>query len=340
MSHRGSAQTQPSAVLEAQPSEAILAVVVITRNEAEHIRDCLDSVAGIATDFADAPTVLVDSDSTDETIAIAKLFPVTIYRYRAAVLSAAAGRRIGFQKVQARYVLFVDGDCCIEPEWVKRAVGVMESSPSVAVISGRRREVPKRGCPLTWSETRPPSVEYGIGGNALYRSEVLHKVGNFNPFLPALEEMELQGRIQAAGYQLVITPEVMFTHYTYPNESLPYLKHLWCSGRTRAVGQLLRLAVEQGRLGFYMLRFNRYLLVLAYLLALGLCAYLDGLLGVAVWIELGGIAFLWLVLQRRSVNSAAYLVALWLTGALGIVYAIWKNVPAPELFTPQVDKIT
>lgn len=315
-------------------AEPLLAIVVITRNEAKHIRACLDAVLQVVAHFAGSPVVLVDSDSSDETVAIAARYPLTVYRYRGPVLTAAAGRRIGFEKVSARYVLFLDGDCRVDAAWVKQAVGILEASPEVAVISGRRRELHESG-----ARSASSSDDYYIGGNALFRADALRAVGNFNPFLPALEELELQGRMHAAGYRLVLTPEVMFTHHTYRQESMSSLLHLIRRGRTTAIGHLLRLSVRQGRLAAYLRQFNRYLLMLLYMIALAPVALVGRLAGVAAWGGVGTLAFVYLVVRRRSIKSAAYLIALWVTGALGILRSFGQTLPAPELFAPQIEKV-
>lgn len=324
----------------ASAREPLVGVVVISRNEERHIEACLRSVLDTLRDWPTTPVVLVDSNSTDDTVAIAQRFPITIYRYRAVVFTAAAGRRIGFERIRAKYVLFVDGDCCIEAPWLMRAIEAMESSPRAAVIYGARRDAFNEG-PVRSREPAPD--DYGLGGNALYRAAVLREVDGFNPFIVAEEEGELLGRIQAAGYHAVRVPEVMLTHHTVPKDTVSGVLRRQRRGLGRGRGQVLRLAIEQGLFLYHAHRFNRYLLTLAYLAA-GLASAVAGALLVQpwvplLWLSLGVLAFAWLWFRRGSLRSASWIASDWLLVAAGIVGDFVRRPPRPERFDPLVERV-
>jgi glycosyltransferase involved in cell wall biosynthesis len=322
--------------------EPILAVVVITRNEALHIGACLESISQAIAAFPEAPVVVVDSNSNDDTIAVATRYPVTVYQYRAPLLTAAAGRRIGFEKVRAQYVLFVDGDCCIEAGWVKVAVELMNESPDVAVIYGTRREV-FEGVSPDFRSAGPAPEEYGLGGNALYRSKSLRQAGGFNPFLISREEEELLGRLQALGYRDLQIHELMVTHHTIPKDTVQGFIRRRRRGMTWGIGQVLRLNLGRKQFAHYLLQYNRYILTFLYLvsgIALGVVGVLLNQPSFPiVWLLVGATAFILLWMKRRSMRSAIYLVVYWLIMAIGMVVGFLKTPKPLDSFTPLVERI-
>ena len=118
-----------------------LGIVTIGRNEGERLRRCLSSVVG-----RDLPVVYVDSNSTDESIELARSFGVEVVELdRSRSFTAARARNAGFERLgqiapDVEYVQVVDGDCEVMADWLDRARAVLEERPDVAVVFGRRRE--------------------------------------------------------------------------------------------------------------------------------------------------------------------------------------------------------
>jgi glycosyltransferase involved in cell wall biosynthesis len=319
-----------------------LSVVVIARNEERHIGQCLDALMHALQSMPGTPVILVDSGSTDRTVEIASAYPVEIYSYAGPVYSAAAGRRVGFERTDTRYVLFVDGDCCIEPGWIEVALRQLEHDQSAAVVYGARREV-FEGTTGEAAAAAPAAKEYGLGGNALYRAGVLRSAGGFNPYLKAGEEAELLGRIVALGYHPVATPEVMFTHYTLPKSSVVGFTERLRRGLARGLGQTLRLGIRQGLFIYHARRLNRYLITLAYLSA-GILALLASLVSrdatwFAAWTAAGLAAFALLCWKRRSVRGATYIVADWICIAVHLPLDFLRAPPDPRHFAPVVEHL-
>lgn len=193
-----------------------LGVVAIGRNEGERLRRCLASIQGRA-----PVVVYVDSDSTDDSIALAESFGAHVERLDTSVpFSAGRARNEGLRRLleidpSLRYVQFVDGDCEIVHGWLEIARETLEGDPSLAVVCGRRRErFPERSvynllCDIEWDE------ELGevdsCGGDSMMRIEAFLRAGRFGS-LVAGEEPELCIRIRALGYRVVRLPEEMTLH--------------------------------------------------------------------------------------------------------------------------------
>lgn len=120
-----------------------LSVVVVTRNEADNIEDCLDSVIELCRDGPPFEILLVDSNSTDETVQLATEFPATVLRIPDDDLaSPGAGRYVGTKHARGAYILFVDGDISVENGWLDDALDLVQR-PSTAGVTGHLNQVPR-----------------------------------------------------------------------------------------------------------------------------------------------------------------------------------------------------
>lgn len=184
-----------------------LAAIVIGRNEGERFRRCLDSLVGKAN-----PIVYVDSGSTDGSIEYARSLGVEVLDLDASIaFTAARARNGGFDRVNelapdVERVMFVDGDCEVDPDWLPAAERFLDEHAGYAVVCGRRRErypeatVYNYLCDVEWNT--PVGDARSCGGDALMRAEAFNAVGGFNPGLIAGEEPELCVRLRGAGWKI------------------------------------------------------------------------------------------------------------------------------------------
>ncbi|PYT38783.1 MAG: hypothetical protein DMG45_22345, partial [Acidobacteria bacterium] len=207
-----------------------LSIVLITKNQAWNIPRLIGSVLQATSLFPSREIVLVDSNSTDETVKFASRYPINVVRLRPGQrLSPAAGRYIGYKRTRGEFVLFLDGDMELLQGWLGQALQVMrEISKAGVMLSSRVIELPPSGASV------PPSpapithgaipkevsrVSFVVGGAALYRRSVLEQVGTFNPFLYSDEEPELYLRIRHAGYRVLQLDFPIVRHYSQPQET-------------------------------------------------------------------------------------------------------------------------
>ncbi|MDR2442425.1 MAG: glycosyltransferase, partial [Deltaproteobacteria bacterium] len=92
-------------------SSPSLDVIILTKNEAKNIQDCLKSFEG------SFRAIVIDDDSQDETVALAKALGAEVY-YRL-LDSFAAQRNFALTKSQADWVFFLDADERFTPELIK-----------------------------------------------------------------------------------------------------------------------------------------------------------------------------------------------------------------------------
>jgi GT2 family glycosyltransferase len=191
-----------------------VAVVVIGRNEGERLRACLASV--LAMDYPrDLLDILyVDSASTDNSVRLAQSLGVRTIALDGPT-TAARARNAGWTRTSAPFVLFLDGDTLLHPDFVRNNIDRFDD-PSIAGVFGDRREMHTAGSlynalfDLDWN-TQPGFSLY-FGGDALVRREALDAVDGYDERLIAGEEPEMCRRMRERDYRILHVAEPMTRH--------------------------------------------------------------------------------------------------------------------------------
>lgn len=178
--------------------------VVIGRNEGARLLACLASLTGLRR------VVYVDSGSTDGSVAAANAAGAEVVALDLSTpFTAARARNAGLARLAddpPDFVQFLDGDCVLQPGWLKAARAGFDTHPAAAVICGRRRErfphrsIYNRLIDAEWDT--PIGKATACGGDALMRFAAVQKVGGYDPFLIAGEEPDLCLRLRRAGGEI------------------------------------------------------------------------------------------------------------------------------------------
>jgi glycosyltransferase involved in cell wall biosynthesis len=193
-----------------------LSVVIIGRNEGPRLVRCIDSTRSIRGVDGQIETIYVDSGSTDGSRERAAEMGVKVVPLASARPSAAQGRNAGWKIAAADYVLFLDGDTILDPDYPRLALEAASRDHEIAAVWGSRREIHpeqsvyNRVLDLDWIFA-PGFTDY-CGGDVLMRRSVLDEVGGYDPELIAGEEPELCRRIRAKGYKILHVDAQMTGH--------------------------------------------------------------------------------------------------------------------------------
>ncbi len=171
---------------------AKLSLCMIVRDEEETLARCLDCAKGIADEI-----VIVDTGSTDGTVAIAKEYTDKVYSFEW-IDDFAAARNFSFSKATMDYVMWLDADDCIdEKDRAELSKLVQELDGSVDVVmmlynvafdefgnptmSYYRERILKRGEESRWfGEVHEAIAPYG---NTIYKDIAIRhdKIREGNP---------------------------------------------------------------------------------------------------------------------------------------------------------------
>lgn len=195
----------------------ICGAVVIGRNEGDRLIACLDSLLRNLDCI-----VYVDSGSSDESLLKATELGVDCISLDLSIpFTAARARNAGASHLLKKYpslmyIQFVDGDCEVQPNWVKSAMNYLDHELEYAAVCGRRREIyPDKSiynllCDIEWNT--PVGDAMTCGGDALLRVSAFFQVNGYRGDLIAGEEPEICFRLREQGWKIFRLDEEMTLH--------------------------------------------------------------------------------------------------------------------------------
>jgi GT2 family glycosyltransferase len=196
--------------------EPALSIVVIGRNEGQRLTRCLESVSRIHGIAGKLDLIYVDSASYDGSPQAACQLGAQVIVLREGRTTAARGRNAGWQRAPNPYILFLDGDTIVNPDFPQAALNILKADPAIAAVWGHRRELRpehslyNRVLDLDW--IYPPGVSDFCGGDVLMRRTALAEVEGYDPDLIAGEEPELCRRLRTRGYRILHIDSAMTGH--------------------------------------------------------------------------------------------------------------------------------
>jgi glycosyltransferase involved in cell wall biosynthesis len=228
----------------AKQIELGLSVVIIGRNEAAHLSECIQAAiqAGKKTKRR-FEVIYVDSASTDDSIAIASRYPISVIRISPGEWRcAAAGRAIGARFASGKYVAFIDGDMVCDPLWFKSALTYFNDRyGKVGAVTGKRLDIDvSNGSIYSVKQNYDNVVDLKrFSGAVMISYSAIKASGGYDPYLISLEERELAGRIKDTGFRVIGVPHAMVEHYGHVPGISETLRRKNC-GYVIGLGQYVR----------------------------------------------------------------------------------------------------
>ena len=181
--------------------------------------------------------VIVDNDSSDNTLSLAMEFAKKT-DIKTLVTSSKGGlgatRQIAVDNAEGDYIVWVDDDLVLSKDFVKNQVKFMEENPNLGAAKGVRIHVSNPTTifsidtysSLLASRIQNPKI-IGTGG-AIFRLKALKSVGGFDVRIKgAGEDIDVSRRIRESGWTLA------FNHSAkdYKKDPPATLKALWKKNR-------------------------------------------------------------------------------------------------------------
>ncbi|GAB7040090.1 MULTISPECIES: glycosyltransferase family 2 protein [Catenuloplanes] len=176
----------------------------------------------------EAPVILVDNASEDGTAEAVSAALPHVHVVRSAVNLGAAGRNVGAELAETRFVAFADDDSYWEAGSLGKAAALLDAHPRAALLTGQvlvgadGRADPisaaMEAAPLgTPTDLPGPSVLGFLACAAVVRRDAFLAVGGFNPTLHVYgEEALLAMDLAAAGWGLAYVPALTVRHLPLP----------------------------------------------------------------------------------------------------------------------------
>ena len=191
-----------------------VSIIVPCYKLGKYLPEALDSV--LAQDYADWECIIVNDGSPDGTAATAALYCASDTRFKSldqengGVIRA---RNKGVAASSGKYLLFLDADDMLFPDYIGKAVSAMEADPSLLIVSG---PVEQFGDASGVIEIPPFSKDTMLARNSLHVSSMIRRAdfdraGGFNPEMAAgLEDWDLfLGILEKDGGVLMLDSPVL-----------------------------------------------------------------------------------------------------------------------------------
>lgn len=324
----GQGMTQALQSHQSTLGQANVDAVVIGRNEGARLVACLRSLGGQV-----RRVVYVDSGSTDGSVAAAKDLGAEVVALDMGLpFTAARARNAGVACLSGDgFVLFLDGDCQLQPGFVAAALAAFADHPAAAVVCGRRRElypeasIYNRLCDREWDT--PIGLAKACGGDALMWLEAVQAVGGYREDLIAGEEPELCLRLRRAGGEVWRVPAEMTLHDAAMTQFGQWFRRSQRAGHAFAEGAALHGAGPERH---WVAETRRALL---WGLGVPLAAVLAGLahpaggLILMLWpLQMARLAWRWRDQGKAGAEAAFFTVLGKIPEAIGVVSYHWNRL--------------
>ena len=252
---------------EKESSNIWLSVVVIGRNEAKKLPQLFDLLPA----SSDLEWLYIDSGSTDGSPELAfNRGARVIVLDDLSVYSPATGRSVGTMEAKGRWVLYLDGDMVLSEQFktfieklrqkeaeIPAATAGFVGHTTNCYADDEGNAVSRRENVVFSRQEAGPDDAWGKavgyhGGAVLYRRSAVLEVGNWNPALSQLEEIELLSRIKANGKKVRAVDLPMVEHHTpfLSSKEKLLLNFLpaWQEKKLYGAGQVVAARLREGNL--------------------------------------------------------------------------------------------
>ena len=217
-----------------------ISVVLVTRNEAPFIIECIQSIEKQFVSKDNWELILVDGMSQDNTVSIAKDYLRKNADYQYAIFNnpdkyLAFGWNIGIREAKGDYIIRPDAHAILYPGYIRSGVKILKEKSGVGIVGGQLVTLAKN----FWGDINKEALSSPVGvGNSsfrtgaasgykdtavygIYRKKVFGDVGLFNEKLVKHQDTEFHARILKAGWKIWMDIKMKAGYYC--RDSLPKL---------------------------------------------------------------------------------------------------------------------
>ena len=238
-----------------------VSVVVGIRNEEKFIEECIDSLLHLDYPQASYEVIIVDGMSTDKTRDIVQKYPVRLLLNERK--NVAAARNLGVVNARGDLVAFTDGDCKVDPGWLKTLVSelinapedvacvggpnlIFDTDPVFGRVVGHAQEtfLGSGGSAQSKNSTKKHYVSSLPNCNALYKKNTILEAGYFDERFVVGQDGDLNYRINKIGHKFLYIPEAKVLHHrrgTFKSFSVRMFKYgMWMAELFKKHGEFVR----------------------------------------------------------------------------------------------------
>ncbi len=239
---------------------ATTCIIIVNYNGGSLLANCIDSVRKHTTNHH---IILVDNDSRDKSLSLVEPGPDLQILKLPFNVGFARANNIGIRASSLRYVVLLNSDTVVTPQWLEKLIATADQSPDIGVVTPKllRPGSPpiidstghlyqyQTGLAVDRGSEDPDSGQYDrftelpscCFACALVKREVFERVGLLDEkmFL-YFEDVDFGIRARIAGWRVVYCPESLVYHYRGGSTPKAHGRHR--EGTSRAY--LLRILLK------------------------------------------------------------------------------------------------
>lgn len=209
----------------------MITVGLCVRNSAETIMDAIESVADQDYSSDQLEIIIVDGDSKDETLDMARKsiaktdIPCRIFSDEGRGLGAA--RQIVVDQARGRYVVYIGSDCILRRDFLRKQVEFMEKNSHVCSATPEMEYHIQKSL-VANVQNLLFSVSPNASNGTIFRTEALRSVDGFDVRIKgASEDRDITLKFKRAGFKIALNPQAKFRHGREETLSDVYLRYSW-----------------------------------------------------------------------------------------------------------------
>jgi len=203
----------------------LVSVIIVNFNGKKHLEKCLDSLIKI--DYQNYEVVLVDNNSTDESVEfVKKEYPsITIIKLNANY-GFAEPNNIGAKNAKGDFFLFLNNDTVVNPNFISVMVNQLKKDSKIAICqslllkpngnvdsSGDFIDTLGRSYSSKEKVSEVKKILNARGASMMVRKDAFWDLGGFDKhFFVSFEDVDLGWRAWIWGYKVVLLPDSIVYH--------------------------------------------------------------------------------------------------------------------------------
>lgn len=199
-------------------SQPLVSVIVATKNSAEHLEQCLNSI--VNNGYRNIEIIMIDAKSTDQTLEIAQKFEqLRVLNQEGLGLYPAWNQAVA--SAQGEYIAFLDSDDYWLPGKLECQLNLLLSNPEIDYTITHFMFILEDGCELPTGFRRSllDSKQIGrIPGTLLTRARSFKLVGEFRADLKIAGDVDWFIRAKDFGLSLQILPDIFMHKRVHEDE--------------------------------------------------------------------------------------------------------------------------
>ncbi len=234
-----------------------ISIIVLNYNGLRFLEKCLTSLERLNYPRDKYDIIVVDNASTDGSIA----FLESNFSYIKLIKNKknygfCRGNNIGIEHCDTQYILLLNNDTHVHPDFLKNLVETMESGPAIGCCGGEEYNYDDH---ISHPIGRVRETSWMGAGATIYRKNALDQSGLFDPtFFFNCEDVDISWRIKLHNWKIFQNEAAIFYHAGKNKKITLHDKGLYYAWRNRifllikyaSIPQMLRSCFFYGSLLF------------------------------------------------------------------------------------------